>query len=47
MAMGPNIAASPGLRGCGLSGKDDCYACLRGDNHLKDAIAQIEARLKR
>ena len=35
-----------GESGCGLSGKDDCYACLRGDNQLKDAIASIEARLK-
>ena len=33
--------------GCGLSGKDDCYACMRGDDQLADAIAQIEARLKR
>jgi serine/threonine protein kinase len=35
-----------GETGCGLSGKSDCYKCLRGDNQLKDAIAQIEARLK-
>ncbi len=35
-----------GESGCGLSGKEDCYACLRGDNQLKDAIASIEARLK-
>jgi eukaryotic-like serine/threonine-protein kinase len=32
--------------GCGLSGKNDCYPCLRGDSQLGDAIAQIEARLK-
>ena len=35
-----------GETGCGLSGKSDCYTCLRGDSQLKDAIAQIEARLK-
>ncbi len=35
-----------GETGCGLSGKSDCYKCLRDDNQLKDAIAQIEARLK-
>jgi len=32
--------------GCGLTGKSDCYACLRSDDRLKDAIAQIDARLK-
>jgi hypothetical protein len=32
--------------GCGLSGKDDCYRCLRGDDRLKDAIAQVESRVK-
>ena len=32
--------------GCGLSGKSDCFACLRHDDRLKDAIAQIEARSK-
>ena len=32
--------------GCGLSGKNDCYPCMRGDNQLNDAIASIEARLK-
>ena len=35
-----------GETGCGLSGKSDCYTCLRGDSQLKDAIAQIDARLK-
>jgi len=35
-----------GETGCGLSGKSDCFTCLRGDSQLKDAIAQIEARLK-
>jgi eukaryotic-like serine/threonine-protein kinase len=32
--------------GCGLTGKSDCFACLRHDDRLKDAIAQIEARSK-
>jgi eukaryotic-like serine/threonine-protein kinase len=32
--------------GCGLSGKNDCFACLRHDDRLKDAIAQVEARAK-
>jgi len=35
-----------GETGCGLSGKDDCYACLRGDSALSDAIKAIETRLK-
>jgi len=35
-----------GETGCGLSGKDDCYACLRIDSALSDAIKAIETRLK-
>jgi serine/threonine-protein kinase len=35
-----------GEAGCGLSGKSDCYTCLRGDHELTDTIARIEARLK-
>jgi len=35
-----------GETGCGLSGKNDCFTCLRGDSQLEDAISQIEARLK-
>jgi len=35
-----------GESGCGLSGKNDCYTCLRGDSELIDAIKQIETRLK-
>jgi hypothetical protein len=31
--------------GCGRSGRDDCFPCLRRDNALKDAIAAIEKRL--
>jgi eukaryotic-like serine/threonine-protein kinase len=31
-------------KGCGITGKDDCFPCLRKDNRLKDAITQIEAR---
>jgi hypothetical protein len=32
--------------GCGVSGQDDCFPCLRSDHQLEDAIAQIERRLK-
>jgi len=35
-----------GETGCGLSGKDDCYACLRIDSALNDAIKAIDTRLK-
>jgi len=35
-----------GESGCGLSGKSDCYTCLRGDSELIDAIKQVEARMK-
>jgi serine/threonine-protein kinase len=31
-------------QGCGMDGKSDCFACLRKDGQLKDAIAQISAR---
>jgi hypothetical protein len=30
--------------GCGLTGTSDCFACMRKDTQLKDAIAQIEER---
>jgi len=32
--------------GCGLSGKSDCYPCMRNDTQLSDAIKDIEARLR-
>lgn len=32
-------------KGCGIDGTADCFPCLRGDSRLKDAIAQIEARV--
>lgn len=32
-------------RGCGASKKDDCYACLRNDSLLEDAIAAAAERL--
>jgi hypothetical protein len=33
--------------GCGLSGQDDCYPCLRQDKQLEDAMARIEQRLRK
>jgi hypothetical protein len=33
--------------GCGRSGRDDCYPCLRKDNALSEAIAAIERRIDR
>jgi len=33
--------------GCGLTGTSDCFACMRKDSLLKDAIAQIEERQRR
>jgi hypothetical protein len=30
--------------GCGSSGKDDCYSCLRQDSQLKDALNQVQMR---
>lgn len=32
-------------RGCGTSGRDDCYACLRKPDVLKDAIQSVRKRL--
>ncbi|MCB9608195.1 MAG: hypothetical protein H6716_16525 [Polyangiaceae bacterium] len=32
-------------RGCGSSGRDDCYACLRKPDVLKDAIQSVRKRL--
>lgn len=32
-------------QGCGIDGKSDCFPCLRKDNRLKEAIAQIEGRV--
>jgi serine/threonine-protein kinase len=31
--------------GCGLSGHDDCYPCLRKDNALEDAIRRVDERV--
>ena len=32
-------------RGCGSSGREDCYACLRKPDVLKDAIQSVRKRL--
>jgi hypothetical protein len=33
--------------GCGFSGHDDCYPCLRKDKQLSEAIARVQERLER
>lgn len=33
-------------RGCGVSGEDDCYPCLRQDSRLEHAIKQVEGRVR-
>jgi hypothetical protein len=33
--------------GCGMSGHDDCYPCLRKDAQLKEAIARVEQRVEK
>ncbi len=33
-------------RGCGLTGEDDCYPCLRKDNRFEETLKKVEARAK-